>query len=85
MPKLSARAFMSALPYRIKEKTDEVAYRVYMSDVLITITKNMIKTESEPKRYWDIINPPPKETRTSDEIKEHMKNKLRKLEEPPQK
>jgi len=76
---------MSALPYRIKEKTDEVAYRVYMSDVLITITKNMIKTESEPKRYWDIINPPPEETRTRDEKKDPLKEQLRNREEPPQK
>lgn len=85
MPKLSAKALMSALPYRIKEQTDEIAYRIYMSDVLITISKGMWHTKNEPRRYWDIINPPPEETRTPEEIITHMKNKLKKLEEPPTK
>lgn len=71
---------MSALPYRIKKNAEERAYKIYMSDTVMSLAKCIIRPAQEPPRYWDIINPKPEETRTADEIIEHMKNKLRKME-----
>lgn len=79
MPKLSARALMSALPYRIKQDVDEIAYKIYMSDIVMSLAKYIIRPTKDPARYWDVVNPKPEETRTAEEIIEYMKNKLREV------
>ena len=79
MPKLSARALVSALPYRIKQLNDEQIYKCYMSDILLSVAQGLLRPNEQPRRYWEIIHPKPVETRTADEIIEHMKNKLREV------
>lgn len=79
MPKLSARALMSTLPYRIKQDVDETAYKIYMSDIVMSLAKHIIRPTKDPARYWDVVNPKPEETRTAEEIIEYMKNKLREV------
>lgn len=76
MPKLSAQALVSALPYRIKQDVEDKIYKLYMSDFLMHLTNAVIRPAEKPPRYWDIIHPKPEETRTADEVIEHMKNKL---------
>lgn len=82
MPKLSVRALMSALPYRIKQYNEDKIYKLYMSDVLMSLAANIIHPEEKPPRYWDMIRPEnteKEETRTEAEIIEHIKNKLREV------
>ena len=79
MPKLSVRALMSALPYRIKQQNDEIMYTIYMSDTLLSFAKGVLQPDNEPRRYCDFVHPQPEETRTAEEIIEHMKNKLREV------
>nr|DAE22806.1 MAG TPA: hypothetical protein [Siphoviridae sp. ct2hZ16] len=82
MPKLSVRALMSALPYRIKQYNEDKIYKLYMSDVLMSLATNIIRPDEKPPRYWDMIRPekPEKEEmRTEEEIIEHIKNKLREV------
>lgn len=81
MPRLGTKALLAALPYAIKKQEETAAYRVYMSDLMLAQAKALIKPAQEPPRYWDIINPKPEETRTSDDVIEHMKNKLREVSE----
>uniref|UniRef100_A0AAU8B6A7 Uncharacterized protein n=1 Tax=Dulem virus 33 TaxID=3145751 RepID=A0AAU8B6A7_9CAUD len=57
----------------------EEAYRIYVTDCLRLIAKNtapMAHGEYIGKRFADIINPKPEETRTADEIIDHIKKKL---------
>lgn len=79
MPKLSAKALVSALPYRIKQDFEELHYKVYMSDLALAMAKRVIQPAEKPPRYWDIINPKPEETRTADEVIAHIKNKIREV------
>ena len=79
MPKLSAKALVSALPYALKANFDELQYRVFMSDYLWNAVIALTHTKERPTRYFEIIHPPKEETRTAEEIIEHMKNKLREV------
>jgi hypothetical protein len=55
---------------------------VYVSDALKCVAENTAKYGGGgyiKQRYADIIHPKPEETRTGDEIIEHMKEKLKRL------
>lgn len=57
-------------------------YRMYVTDALKVIAENTAKFAGGSvmsKRYEDIINPPPEETRTADEIVESIRNTLAQL------
>lgn len=62
----------------MREQKDK-AYRVYVTDALKMMTENTAKYAGGgyiKARYIDIIDPPPEETRTGDEIIAQMKAKL---------
>lgn len=79
MPRLGAKASLAALPYAIKKQEEVMAYRVYMTDLALAQAKCLIRPKQEPPRYYEMINPKPEETRTGDEIIEHIKQKLREV------
>jgi hypothetical protein len=58
------------------------AYRVYMTDTVKYIaeaTAFLCGGRYTQKRYYDFIHPKPEETRTSEEIVDHFKEKLKRL------
>lgn len=63
-----------------------MAYRVYVTDCLRIISENTGAPATAyggnghymTKRYVEIINPPPEETRTGEEIVESILSKLKK-------
>lgn len=79
MPKMSARAILSALPVVILEQSKVTAYRVYTAEALRVITENTAKYFGGGYlkiKYADMINPKPEEKRTGGEIIEIMKQKI---------
>lgn len=67
------------ISYFHKEQKEK-AYKVYVTDVLRTISENTAKSVGGSyvkMRYLDIIDPPKQETRTAEEIIENIRNKLR--------
>ncbi len=67
------------ISYFNKEQKEK-AYKVYISDVLRIISENTAKYSGGSYvkvRYSELIDPPKKETRTSEEIIENIRNKLR--------
>ena len=57
---------------RYKAEQREMAYRIFVTDCLRITTENTAALSKEgsyvSKRYYDIINPPPVDDRTGDEI-----------------
>ncbi len=56
-----------------------MTYRVYITDALKAVAENTAKYAGGgyiKNRYIEIINPPPEETRTGEEIIAQMKAKL---------
>jgi hypothetical protein len=79
---MRARAYISALPSILKKNAEDEIYRHYTADTLKCIAENTAKYGGGgymKQRYADIIHPKPEETRTSDEIISHMKEKLKRL------
>lgn len=65
---------------RYAEEQKRKAYNVYVTDALKMIAENTAKFAGGGYinvRYIDIIEPRPVETRTPDEIVQHIKDKLR--------
>ena len=60
-PCMGARGYVSALPTLISERNKIAIFRVYVTDALRIIG-------SLDRRYADIIDEKPKETRTAEEI-----------------
>lgn len=75
----SARSCIAALPAVLKRDEHAEAYRVYVTDTLKTICENTARQGGYciKMRYIDLINPKPEDTRTGEEVIEHMKSKLR--------
>lgn len=79
MPRMSARALLSALPVVMLERSKVTAYRVYTAEALRVLTENTAKYAGGgylKVKYADIINPKPEEKRTGSEIIEFMKQKI---------
>lgn len=67
---------------RYEEIQLDKAYRVYVTDALRVLTENTAKISGGgyiQHRYVELIEPRKEETRSGDEIIEHMKNVLGKL------
>lgn len=63
----------------IKKENELEVYRVYITDCLRLIAKNVAPIahgEYIGKRYAEIIHPKPEETRTAEEIIDSIKQKL---------
>ena len=61
-----------------KKRTEDEIYRVYVTDCLQMIsenTANQVGGKFIQKRYYDILNPPPVETRTAEEITKEIADK----------
>lgn len=79
MPRMSARALLSALPVVMLERSKVTAYRVYTAEALRIMTENTAKYAGGgymKQKYSDMVNPKPEETRTGQEIIDMMKNKI---------
>ena len=72
--------FMRYVMARYEREQRELAYRIYISDALRTISENTAKFGGGgymKARFADIIMPRPEDDRTSDEIISHIREKLR--------
>lgn len=72
--------FMRYVMARYEREQRELAYRIYISDALRTISENTAKFGGGgymKVRFADIIMPRPEDDRTSDEIIGHIREKLR--------
>lgn len=58
---------------RVEKEEHDMIYRIYITDSLKAISGLNV-------RYYDLIDNSPVETRTADEIKDHIKNKVNNLE-----
>ena len=75
VPRVRARAVISALPVVIKRQADEDLYRAYSSDAMRITADNVGRIGggySMKERYADLVNPPKEETRTEEEIIAHV-------------
>lgn len=62
-----------------RDMTEKIC-RVYITDALRVISESTAaigRGKYMQKRFADIIDPKPEETRTPEEVMEYMKNKLR--------
>ncbi len=67
---------------RYKKHQRELAYRFYVTDTLRSISENTAKYGGGSYvrvRFADIINPTPEDNRSSEEIVDHIRGKLREL------
>lgn len=84
-PKLTVYGLMSALPALVKQQVERSALVSYMTTGMRMVTENTAHLVNGGKylcvSFDEVINPPPPETRTADEIIAHMKNKLAKAGE----
>lgn len=67
---------------RYKMYQQEMAYRFFVTDELYYINNNVVGMTGGSRlqtRFYEILHPPKEETRTSDEIINGLKDKLRKL------
>lgn len=79
MPKLGVRAYLAALPAVIKERHKSEQYQSYIADCLQSISRNVApigRGEYIAKRWVDVSDPKPEETRTPEEIIAYMKQKI---------
>ena len=80
---MSARAILSTLPYRLKQLKNDELYKIYVTNCLKIITENTGNAIKEGKyittSYYDIINPPPPDTRTPESVISNIKLKISKL------
>lgn len=77
VPRVRARAVISALPVIIKRQMDEELYRAYSSDAMRITAENVSRVSggySMKERYADLIHPTKEETRTEEEIIAHVLN-----------
>jgi hypothetical protein len=82
MPELGARAMLAALPAVIKERRKAEMYQSYVADCLQSISQNVApigRGEYIAKRWEEIANSKPKETRTPEQIVTLMKGKISRI------
>lgn len=74
-------AFARYVVSKANDKAKETAYRVYVTDTLKMMLENTATVVSQSggsgkfieARYFDVINPKPKDERTEEEIINHIK------------
>lgn len=67
---------------RYEENQQSKAYRVYVTDALQIVAENTERSAGGKhleRRYIDVITPKKEDTRTGEEIREHMKKVLGRL------
>ena len=67
---------------KARQESKNRAYRIYVTDGIKIITENTARYfggRHFEARFIDVIEPPPEETRTSDEIVENIREKIKKL------
>lgn len=70
-PRMSLRAIIAMLPYKIKADTEDELFRIYMARCARMITENTAKLSGGgylKVDYEDIIDPKPQDKRTAEEI-----------------
>lgn len=80
--KMSAKGLILALPMMIKRQSEELAFRLYVTDCLQTMTENTAKKvggKYVKMRYADIIKPQKVETRSAEQIISEMQEKMNKM------
>lgn len=73
MPKLGAKALVSALPYALKAEFEEMQYKVYLTDSALSIVIAITGAKDMPARYIDIIRPPKVDNRTPEQVQAEFK------------
>lgn len=79
---MSARGLISALPIMVKRQSEESAFRDYTALCLYNIGQCVAKTgggEYVTVKFHDLMNPKPEDKRTSKEVVDHIKSKLKAL------
>lgn len=82
MPRLTVRAYVSALPALLKQQAKDDAYKAYITEALRIISENTARYTGGgyiKVKYTDIINPRPEEKRTRTEIIDQMKLRLQQI------
>lgn len=70
LPRLRAKALITALPMAIRRDMDNLAYRTYITDVLRALIGGSYV------RFLDWIDHTPKDDRTGDEIDRELSKKF---------
>jgi hypothetical protein len=73
---IGAGYLIDVVKTRAKSKFEELAYRVYVTDMLAAGIYRL--TGNEPKRFYDVIRPDKTTQITAEQVKTSIKNKLRK-------
>nr|DAV09491.1 MAG TPA: hypothetical protein [Caudoviricetes sp.] len=79
-PRLTVQGLVLALPLLIERQSEELAFRIYVTNCAKILTENTAKSAGGSyltKSYLDIINPPPPETRTPEQVKQQILGKLK--------
>lgn len=77
-------AFMRYVAAKLRQRQEEAAYRIYITDCVRNISENAAAVSKisggegryVQTRYKDMIQPKPVETRTGEEIIAHIRKKL---------
>lgn len=84
LPKLRARAIVSMLPDILKQSCEQEAYKTYVAECMRMVTENTAKFAGGrymSLSFGEMLHPKPVDTRTGEEVIDHMKNVLAGLEE----
>ncbi len=78
IPRMRVRAVLAALPAIIKRQGEERLYRIYATDAARITADNVSRIGGGmtlQRRYVDLIIPPREETRTAQEIIDHVRKR----------
>lgn len=78
IPRMRARAVITALPVVIKRQGEEKLYRIYAADAARITAENVSRIGGGMtlrSRYVDLILPPREETRTAQEVIDHVRKR----------
>lgn len=78
IPRMRARAVITALPVVIKRQGEEKLYRIYAADAARITAENVSRIGGGmtlQSRYVDLILPPKEETRTAQEVIDHVRKR----------
>ncbi len=84
MPRLTARAYIAALPAVLKQRMREEVYRHYVAEALRVVGENTARLLPSDGtylkvRYAELIDPKPADPRTGEQIVDGIKSKLRQI------
>ena len=84
MPRLTARAYIAALPAVLKQRMREEVYRHYVAEARRGVGANPARRLPSDGtylkvRYAELIDPKPADPRTGEQIVDGIKSKLRQI------